>query len=142
MSEPASLQRARMHLAQAEAQFAIAAGLTHLEAGLDLVDQLSEDAGSVRDVANNLAATYATKIFGRVRDALASDRATPQPTLEHYFKLMLAFDQGDFELPDAARALKIAVVRRLVELAYEGHPAETRRKALEQLGDIVDGSGE
>jgi hypothetical protein len=139
MQESARLTAARGHLAQAEAAFSSPDGLVHLEEGLALLDELSEDADAVqRKVAQTVAATYATKIFGRIHAAIATDRATPQPTLERYFKLMLAFDQGDFELPEAARALKIAVARRLIELAYEGYPAAAKRQALEQFGAIVD----
>lgn len=137
--DSSKLNAARAHLAQAEASLASADGLFHLEEGLTLLDELSErDDAAQRKVAQTVAATYATRIFGRIRDAIASDRAVPQPLLEHYFKLMLAFDQGEFELPDAARALKIAVVRRLIDLAYEGHPAAAKRKALEQFGAILD----
>jgi hypothetical protein len=132
------LRNARDRLARAEAGFASASALVELEEGLALLDELIESDAGERVVARNLAATYAARIFARVQAAVASDRAIPQPTLEHYFKLMLAFDAGDFALPIEARALKIAVVRRLVELAYEGYPAEAKRKALEQLGGIVD----
>jgi hypothetical protein len=139
MQESADLKAARSRLAQAEAAFSSAAGLIHLEEGLALLDELGEsDDAAQRKVAQTVAATYATRIFGRIRTAIATDRAVPQPLLEHFFKLMLAFDQGEFELPEAARALKIAVVRRLIDLAYEGHPAAVKRKALEQFGTIVD----
>ena len=138
-NESSKLNAARSHLAQAEAAFGSADGLFHLDEGLALLDELSEgDDAAQRSVAQTVAATYATRMFGRIRDAIATDRAVPQPSLEHYFKLMLAFDQGEFELPAAARALKIAVVRRLIDLAYEGHPAAAKRKALEQFGAILD----
>jgi hypothetical protein len=138
-NESSTLNAARAQLAQAEGSLASANGLSHLEEGLALLDELSEGADAAqRKVAQTVAATYATRIFGRVRDAIATDRAVPQPLLEHYFKLMLAFDQGEFELPAAAGALKIAVVRRLIDLAYEGHPAAAKRKALEQFGAILD----
>lgn len=138
-NESSKLNAARAQLARAEASLASADGLFHLEEGLAQLDELSEgDDAAQRKVAQTVAATYATRIFGRVRDAIATDRAVPQPLLEHYFKLMLAFDQGEFELPDAARALKIAVVRRLIDLAYEGHPVAAKRKALERFGAILD----
>jgi hypothetical protein len=139
MQESVILKAARARLAQAEAAFSSPAGLVHLEEGLSLLDELTESENAAqRTVAQTVAATYATRIFGRIRSAVENDRAVPQPLLEHYFKLMLAFDQGEFELPDAARALKIAVVRRLIDLAYEGHPAAAKRAALEQFGAIVD----
>jgi hypothetical protein len=135
--ELSRLLPARERLAKAESSFRSADGLAHLEDGLARLDELIEvDAGEA-PIARNLAATYANRIFGRVKAAVAADRAVPQPTLEHYFKLMLAFDTGDFELPQQSRALKIEVVRRLVELAYEGHPAEIKRQALARLGEIT-----
>lgn len=140
--ESQMLRTARDRLARAEASFASAEGLAQLEEGLVLLDELIEDNEAERRIARNLAATYAARIFGRVQAAVASDRAIPQPTLEHFFKLMLAFDAGDFDLPEASRALKIAVVRRLVDLAYEGHPPEAKRKALERLGNIIDETGD
>jgi hypothetical protein len=135
--ESKGLSTARDRLARAEASFASADGLAHLQEGLALLDELIEASDSERPIARNLAATYATRIFGRVKTAVATDRAIPQPTLEHYFKLMLAFDTGDFELPNESRALKIAVVRRLIDLAYEGHPPEAKRRALERFGEIT-----
>ncbi len=139
MSDPNVLTAARDHLARAEASISSPDGLLHLEEGLAVLDELIETgAASQRPIAQNLAATYATKIFGRVHAAIGTDRAVPQPLLEHYFKLMLAFDQGDFDLPHSARALKIAVVRRLIDLIYEGYPPEAKRKALERLGEITD----
>ena len=139
MPQTPTLESARDHLARAEASFSTAEGHFQLEEGLAILDELSETADAEqRAVVQKVAATYATKIFGRVQAAVATDRAVPQPMLEHYFKLMLAFDQGDFDLPAQARALKIAVARRLIDLAYEGYPAAAKRKALEQFGAIVD----
>jgi hypothetical protein len=137
MNESAALRAAREHLARAEAAFKSASGLAELEQGLALLDALIADAATERTIANNLAATYATRIFGHVNAAVTLDRAVPQPTLEHFFKLMLAFDEGDFTLPDQARDLKIAVIRRLIDLAYEGHPAAEKHKALERLSEIT-----
>jgi hypothetical protein len=137
MSESRELQKARVHLARAETQFSTASGYAELEQGLGLLAELIEAGTKESVVANNLAASYATKIFTRVDATLAKDRAVPQPLLEHFFKLMLAFDQGEFVLPESAGELKIKVVRHLIDLAYEGHPAEAKRKALEQLRQIT-----
>jgi hypothetical protein len=139
MHESPLLTRARDCLARAEASYDTADGLRHLDEGLAILDELTETGiATQRTIAQNLAAAYAAKIFGRVHTAIATDRAIAQPLLEHYFKLMLAFDQGDFNLPQTAQALKIAVVRRLIDIAYEGHPVEAKRKALERLGEIID----
>jgi hypothetical protein len=137
MNESRELQAAREHLARAERTFTTPGGLAELEVGLGMLDELMERNSAERAVANNLAAAYAAKIFERVNMAIAVDRTIPQPRLEHFFKLMLAFDEGDFTLPERARELKIAVVRRLIELAYEGHPPEVKRQALEKLGEIT-----
>jgi hypothetical protein len=137
MNESRDLQKARVHLARAETQFSTAVGYAELEQGLGLLAELMESDTDERVIANNLAATYATKIFQRVDTTLATDRAVPQPLLEHFFKLMLAFDQGEFVIPDSAAELKIKVVRHLIDLVYEGHPAEAKRKALEQLSRIT-----
>jgi hypothetical protein len=140
MNESRELRAAREHLARAERTFTTASGLAELEVGLGLLDELIESNSAEHSVADNLAAAYAAKIFERVKTAIAGDRKIPQPTLEHFFKLMLAFDEGDFALPERARELKIAVVRRLIELAYEGHPPEVKRQALEKLGEITGSS--
>ena len=137
MTESPLLRDARQRLATAEATFASPDALLQLEEGLGLLDELIEDDAGEQAIARTLAATYATRIFGRVRAAIATDHAIPEPTLEHFFKLMLAFDTGDFDLPEESRVLKIAVVRRLIDLIYQGYPAEAKRKALERLKEIV-----
>ena len=73
----------------------------------------------------------------RVRDKLERDAQVPEPELEHYFKVVLAFDQVD-ELAAARRPaeLKIRVVEALIERYYEGHPPEQKRAALEQLAAL------
>jgi hypothetical protein len=138
MTESQQLRTAREHLARAEARFGYAEGLAQLQEGLALLDELIEDAGMECEIAQNVAATYAAKVFGRVQTAITTDRAIPQPVLEQYFKLMLAFDDGDFALPEESRALKIAVVRRLVDLFYEGYPEEKKQEVLRKLRDIAD----
>jgi hypothetical protein len=139
MPEPSALLAAREHLARAEASFGSADGLIHLEEGLAMLEELLEEASSTHAaVARNIANTYAAKIYGRVKTAIEQDRALPEPLLEHYFKLVLAFDEGDFQLPADARALKITVVRRLIELYYEGHPAAEKEAALQQLRKMED----
>ena len=139
MTESRKLTLARDHLSRAEAAFGSADGAVQLDEGLALLDELTEDAAS-STIARNLAATYAEKIFGRIKAVLDTDRGVPQPTLEHFFKLMLAFDAGDFQLPDHAQALKVAVVRRLVELSYEGHSPQQKQAALDRLAQIANGA--
>jgi hypothetical protein len=60
----------------------------------------------------------------------------PEPELEHYFKVVLAFDQVSASLPPEAAELKVAVVRALIERYYEGHPPERKRAALAELANL------
>jgi len=138
MTEPAALQSARQHLARAEAAYRTRDGLFHLEEGLTELDEVMASGSSAYGtVAHNVAITYATRIYGRIKTAVEADRALPEPELEHLFKVVLAFDQSSVTLPPDARALKITVVRRLIDLYYEGHPADAKKKALEQLAAIT-----
>jgi hypothetical protein len=139
MTEPRELLAAREHLARAEASYRSAAGLAELEQGLGLLDDLSSAKNSAhRPVAENLAKTYATRIYRSIATLLAGDRAVPEPQLEHLFKVVLAFDQSEVELPDNAREVKIEIARRLIDRYYEGHSPERKRKALEELTKIAE----
>ena len=135
MSEPRELLAAREHLARGEASYRSAAGLAELEQGLALLDDLISAKNAV---AANLATTYATRIYRSIAGLLNGDRAVPEPQLEHLFKVVLAFDQSEVELPDNAREIKIEIARRLIDRYYEGHSPEQKRKALEQLTKIAE----
>jgi hypothetical protein len=138
MPEPAEILAARSHLARAEASYQSVDGLFHLEEGLALIDEAISDPSSEHQaLARNLASTYALKIYGAVSQRLETDRAVPEPELEHFFKIVIAFDQVDVALPDIARATKIAIARRLIERYYEGHSDERKREAIGQLEKIV-----
>jgi hypothetical protein len=140
MPEPAEILTARAHLAKAEASWHSADGLFHLEEGLGLLDELISDPSSDHQaLSRNLASSYATKIYGSIARRLESDRAVPEPELEHFFRIVLAFDQVDVPLPDIARATKIAIARRLIDRYYEGHPDERRREAIAALEKIAGG---
>jgi hypothetical protein len=124
-------------MAEAEAAWSSADGLMRLTDGLGrLADIIETGAAAEARTASNLAATYAGRFYGRVRDKLAGDAQVPEPELEHCFKVVLAFDQVQGALPPAAADLKIAVVKALVERYYEGHPPERKRAALEQLASL------
>jgi formylmethanofuran:tetrahydromethanopterin formyltransferase len=142
MPESVALRAARRSLAAAEAALEVQAGLEALAEGLSLLDGIAA-AGSAVEVrtARNLAASYASRIYGRVADRVASDAQVPEPLLEHYFRVVLAFDAIADALPADAAALKISVVRALIERYYEGHPPEAKRRALAQLA-TVGGGGE
>lgn len=139
MIEPRELQAAREHLARGEASYGSAAGLAELEQGLGLLDDLMSGKNeSHRAVAANIAMTYATRIYGSISRLLNGDRAVPEPQLEHLFKVVLAFDQSEVELPDNAREVKVEIARRLIDRYYEGHSPERKRQALEQLTKIAE----
>jgi hypothetical protein len=134
MPESPNLSAARRGLAEAEAAWATADGLTRLTDGLERLAEVIETAGrNEARTASNLAATYAGRFYARVRDKLKRFAQVPEPELEHCFKVVLAFDLVRDALPPAATALKIDVVRALVERYYEGHPPEKKRAVLEQL---------
>jgi hypothetical protein len=126
-------------LADAEAGFASADGLTRLDDGLGRLAGLIDAGGAEGRVARNLAASYAGRFYARVQRKLERDAQVPEPELEHYFKVVLAFDQVAEALPASATDLKIRVVEALVERYYEGHPPERKRAALEQLAALRPG---
>ena len=139
MSEPRELLAARDHLARGEASFRSAAGLAELEQGIGLLDEvMSAKDARHRSIAENIAKTYSTRIYRSIAALLESDRAVPEPLLEHLFKVVLAFDQSEIELPDNARAVKVEIARRLIDRYYEGHSPEQKRKALEELTKISE----
>jgi hypothetical protein len=137
MSEPRELLAAREHLARGEASYRSAAGFAELEQGIALLDDvMSTKNARDRTIAENIARTYAARIYGSIAALLEGDRAVPEPQLEHLFKVVLAFDRSEIELPDNARAVKVEIARRLIDRYYEGHSAEQKRQALEQLTKI------
>jgi hypothetical protein len=140
MAEPRELSEARKCLAKGEAEYRCREGLARLADGLALLDYLIGAAGSPHArTAANLAATYAARIYGRIEAAIDADPAVPEPELEHFFNVVLVFDQVADSLPPSARALKIAVVRRLIDRYYEGHPAEQKAEALRALSQLEQG---
>lgn len=140
MPESRDLAAARRGLAEAEASLASADGLARLVDGLGrLADVLETGSRDDARTAGNLAASYAGRCYARVREELEQDRQMPEPKLEHYFRVVLAFDQVAGALPPAAAELKIAVVEALIDRYYEGHPPEKKRAALEQLAALKPG---
>lgn len=137
MIEPRELLSAREHLARAEAGYRTRDGLYHLEEGLALLEEVMAASPEHRKLAENLASTYFTKIYGGIKRLVDADRGLPEPDLEHLFKVVLAFDERSFELPEAARATKVSLVRDLIDRYYEGHSPEAKRAALEHLAEIT-----
>ena len=142
MSESRELLAAREHLARGEANYRSAAGLAELEQGIGLLDDVmsAKNAGD-RSIAESIAKSYATRIYRSIGALLEADRAVPEPLLEHLFKVVLVFDQSEIELPENARTVKVEIARRLIDRYYEGHSAECKREALEQLTKIQKESG-
>jgi len=139
MTEARELLAAREHLARGEASYGSAAGLAELEQGLGLLDDvMSAKNANQRTIAENIAKSYATRIYRSIGALLDGDRAVPEPQLEHLFKVVLAFDQSDIELPQQAREIKIEIARRLIDRYYEGHSPEQKHQALEQLTKIAE----
>jgi len=124
-------------MAEAEAGLSSAEGLARLTDGLERLAEIVETGGKAEArTAGNLAAAYAVRCYARVRDRLARDAQIPEPELEHWFKVVLAFDHVRDALPPAATELKIAVVKALIERYYEGHSPAKKRAVLEQLASL------
>lgn len=137
MAESAELRSAREHLSRAEAKYRSEDGLFHLEEGLALLEEViaGTDAEATR-VARNLLSTYAAKICAWVDRLVEADRGLPEPELEHFFRLILAFDQRGLKLTADTRAIKVSLVRRLIDRYLEGHPPAAKQAALDQLAKI------
>jgi hypothetical protein len=124
-------------MAEAESGLASADALVRLTDGLERLADIIETGGNGEArTAKNLAAAYAARCYARVRDRLARDAQIPEPELEHWFKVVLAFDQVRDALPPAAAELKIDVVKALIERYYEGHSPDKKRAVLEQLASL------
>ena len=138
MAERRELADARRHLSRAESGYRTEEGLVSLEEGLACLEGVLHE-GDARDrtIATNLLVTYSTRISESVRKRVVADRALPEPELEHLFKVLLAFDAINLELPAYVRSLKIDVVKRLIDRYYEGHPAEEKEIALRKLSGIA-----
>jgi hypothetical protein len=138
MPEPKELSKARRCLARAEGELRSVDGLRELADGLALLEQVIETGTTTAaSTARNLATSYAARIYASVGAAVATDVQLPEPELEHFFKVVLAFDQIGVELPQSAQELKIAVVRRLIDRYYEGHPPERKQRALAELAQVA-----
>lgn len=143
--EPTDLDSARTQLARAETGLDTGEGLTRLREGLELLEAVAEDpkAGRYRAVVRRLGAAYASKVHAHVRAALESGSHLPEPVLRHAFDLLRCFDGKGFDVPSTSRESKIEIVRRLIDIHYEGYPAADKQRAYEELARItgVEGSG-
>lgn len=133
MGEPSALTEARRCLARAEAGFESAAAFDELERGLDLLEQsLAEGGSRHHTIAQNLALSYRDRFYSKIA-ALVADRAAPEPALLHLLKIVFAFDRPVVPPRSDEKALKIALVRSLIDRYYEGYPVAAKARALEQL---------
>lgn len=138
MPEPKELMSARRCLARAEADLSSEDGLTQLVEGLAFVeDVIATGTPTAAKTARNLATSYAGRVYAQINVVVTADPQLPEPRLEHFFKVVLAFDQVGVQLPQSAQDLKVAVVRRLIDRYYEGHPPERKQQALEELAQIT-----
>jgi hypothetical protein len=136
-TEPRELQSARQHLALAESGFRSKDGLFHLDEALSLLeDVIAGDSTAHTRIARNLASTYATRIHRAVQRLLQMDHGIPEPELEHLFRIVLLFDQRNFELPAESRANKNELVRQLIDRYYEGRSPAEKQAMLEELTRI------
>jgi len=137
MAESRELEAARRALAAAEADLSTSDGLARLTEGLEQLDAIMGSAPPAEArTARNLASTYASRVYRQVRALLTTDAQVPEPELEHYFKIVLAFDQIGGALPADAAELKITVVKSLIERYFEGHPPDRKRAALAELANL------
>jgi hypothetical protein len=144
MQESRELLEARAHLAKAEALYGTEDGLVQLQEGLDALERVMADpaAQACHTVAHNLGATYLNKYYTRIARRLDASAQIPEPELEHLFRIIRSFDDVGFELPAAARALKIEVVKRLVNCYYEGHDPHAKAALQAQLAALARDDGE
>ena len=144
MEEPIELTDARRRLARAEAEIDTADGLVNLEEGLELLESVAEDraAGMHRKIARTLGATYAARVHESIRRELDSSRNLPEPALRHAFAVVRAFDGKGFDVPPTSRELKIELVRRLIDIYYEGYSPADKQLAYEELAKISGMSDE
>ena len=144
MNELKELAAARRHLAKAESALSTEDGLFHLHEGLALLECVIEEdvAGREATLARNLGTTYTTRIYARVKQQIGRDLSTPEPELEHLFAVIRAFDDTSFDLPPAARELKVEVVKRLIDLYYEGHSPAEKQRVYEELAKVSRGGRE
>jgi hypothetical protein len=138
VNEPRDLIEARRRLARAEGELQTDEGLLELQEGLGLLEYVATNpaAGTHRQVAYNLGKTYAIKIQERVARELQSGRNLPEPALRHAFEVLRSFDHTCFDVPPA-RALKIELVRRIIDILYEGYSPDEKQRAYEELTKIA-----
>jgi hypothetical protein len=141
-NESAGLAAARDLLAQAESALDTPQGLAALRDGLGLLDDVAGDASAAEArIARNLGAAYADNVHQHVERRLGSGLNLSEAELQHAFAMLRAFDATVFAVPAGDRALKIELVRRLIDIYYEGYPQAAKQRAIDELAAMsgVDG---
>jgi CRP-like cAMP-binding protein len=137
MKDPKQLEIARAHFARAESRYASPVALEDVEKALAALEEIRDRDDEITALSERIAFTYATRLCDHLQRLLRTDAHIPEPQLEHFFKLLRAFDDSIIELPAVARQLKIEFAKRLIDHYLEGHSAEEKAKALRQLLDIA-----
>ena len=137
MTEPKQLEIARAHLARAESHYGSPAALEEVQKALAALEEIRDRNDELTSLSERIAFTYATRLCDQLQRLLQPDAHVPEPQLEHFFKMLRAFDDSIIELPAAARQLKIELAKRLIDHYLEGHSAEDKAKAIRQLLDIA-----
>lgn len=140
MARPDDLALARDHLAKAEYALLTEDGLHHLHEGLALLEAVIDaSAGEQRaSVAHNLGRTYTTRIYEYIGHRVEKNRNLSEPELEHVFAVIRAFDEVPFDLPPESNRLKVDIVRRLIDLYFEGYTPTQKEEVLKKLAEISD----
>ena len=137
MNEPKELSVARAHLARAESRYAQPAALDEVQRALAVLEEIEGENDTFRALGARIAFAYATRLCNHLTTLLRADAHVPEPQLEHFFKMLRAFDDTIIELPAEARELKIELAKRLIDRYLEGHSADRKAEALKQLLDIA-----
>jgi hypothetical protein len=140
---PDDLALARDHLAKAESMLLTEDGLHHLQEGLSLVEAVLDGnpAKRTESVALNLGRTYTSRIYESIRRKVEKSRSLSEPELEHLFAVIRAFDDACFELPPESSSLKVDIVKRLIDLYYEGYTPSQKEEVFKKLAEISGDRG-
>jgi hypothetical protein len=130
---PDDLTLARDHLAAAESTLLTSDGLHHLQEGLALLEVSKNES-----IAHNLGRTYTARIYAYIRREVEKNRSLSEPELEHLFAVIRVFDEAPFDLPPESKRTKVDIVRRLIDLYYEGYTPSQKEQAFRKLAEISD----
>jgi hypothetical protein len=138
MAPQDELALARDHLAKAESVLLTEDGLHHLREGLACLEAVIDaSVGTQREsIAHNLGRTYTSRIYEYIRHSVEKNRTLSEPELEHLFAVIRAFDEARFDLPPESKRLKVDIVRRLIDLYYEGYTAIQKEEVFRKLAEI------